>query len=382
MRVGCFISEYPSNLYNEYGGGPRVARQIVENTSDPQIQFDIFTVNLPNSSNETTTNQGVHRYNSLFEISNTEISPKQLYKPLKYDLDIVHIHNTTLPGVLAGYIYSKFHNKPLIVTHHGDERFSNYGSLLRRTGVYFHNKILIKKVFEESDCVVISSSSYLDQSRLLDPDIHNIRTIPNGVNIGKYSLEISSSEARSKIGIKSADDIILFLGALNPKKGPDDLLRAFSKLEQNNVTLLIVGSGTLLPQLEQKAIELGVQNKVKFPGYVDEEVKPYYYAAADIFCLPSKIETEVFPLTLLEASAAGLPLVTSNLATFKNYVEDGINGKMYTKEDIHKLSNVLDALLTDEKKRECLGDIARQKAYDYRWENIADEYVELYKSFQ
>ena len=122
----------------------------------------------------------------------------------------------------------------------------------------------------------------------------------------------------------------------------------------------------------------GVEKNVKFTGFIEEALKPLYYKAADIFCLPSVMKSEVFPIVLLEASAASLPMIVSDLDTFKCIIENGYNGLFTKREDEKDLADAVIYLLENKDIREKLGKNARKKVEDYSWERIAEETEKVY----
>ena len=108
-------------------------------------------------------------------------------------------------------------------------------------------------------------------------------------------------------------------------------------------------------------------------------MKPFYYKAADIFCLPSTMTTEVFPLVLLEASASEIPMVVSDLNTFKCIVENGYNGIIARRGDPEALANAIIYLLENEDTRKKMGKNARKKVEKYTWERIAEMTEKVYQ---
>ena len=103
-----------------------------------------------------------------------------------------------------------------------------------------------------------------------------------------------------------------------------------------------------------------------------------YYRAADVFVLPSTISTEVFPIVLLEASASGLPMVVSDLDTFKCIVDDEYNGLFTKRKDEGNLADAIMYLLENQNVRERMGKNARKKVEDYSWEKVAEMTEKVY----
>ena len=100
-------------------------------------------------------------------------------------------------------------------------------------------------------------------------------------------------------------------------------------------------------------------------------MKPFYYKAADIFVLPSTMTTEVFPLTILEAYSSSLPIIVSDLKTFKQIVNDGWNGIIVERFNHNKLAEAIIYLLENKKVRKKIGLNANKTAKTYSWSRIA-----------
>jgi glycosyltransferase involved in cell wall biosynthesis len=153
---------------------------------------------------------------------------------------------------------------------------------------------------------------------------------------------------------------VLAVGRLIPRKGFDRLLRAMHVAHERGakIALDFVGPGPLEPELRGLAAELGL-NDVSFAGFVDQRDLPERYAAADAFAFPSL--DDPFGVVLLEAMAAGLPVVTSARAGATiDLVDDGRNGLVVDPDDIEKMADALFRLATDEDLRARLGQAAHE----------------------
>lgn len=393
MKIACFITHFPyesqlisQDLSEAYpiGGGERVAYNLVKELSKRGHEIYIFTTSSHDKESVDIWENGnirIFRFCKNLRVGSTNISFKLLLEPIKYDdIDIVHIHNTTAPGVIAGVIYAKKKRKPIVITHHGAERFSNFGSIARRISVFVYTNFMVDKIFSIADIIISPSKYYIDYSKYLKKYREKVKVIPNGINLKEFDIPISKEECRKKLGLPVEKDIILFLGALIPKKGPDILLKAMSEVVKKHpdTILILAGSGMMRKELEKLSQKLGIKGNVKFTGFVEERLKPLYYKASDIFVLPSIIKTEVFPVTLLEASASALPMITSNLSTFKCIVEENFNGLFARKGDERDLANKILYLLENKDVRKRLGNNAKKRALNFSWDKIAKETEKVY----
>jgi glycosyltransferase involved in cell wall biosynthesis len=154
-----------------------------------------------------------------------------------------------------------------------------------------------------------------------------------------------ATQAREKR--PSPDGLILYVGSLIERKGIDRLLEAFSRIAANHPSarLRIVGDGPLRKSLEQKTAQAGLQSRVEFAGFVEPADIPSEYAQAAVFVLPSFEDT--FAVVVVEAMAAGVPVICSSFAGVSTYLEDGTNSFVVDPNDTELLSARIASLLDD-----------------------------------
>jgi colanic acid/amylovoran biosynthesis glycosyltransferase len=156
-------------------------------------------------------------------------------------------------------------------------------------------------------------------------------------------------------------DGILCVAALSRRKGHAVLLDALALLHERGTParLTLVGDGPERPRLEAQAEQLGLGDAVRFTGPVANDAVPGYYARADVFCLPSFAEG--LPTVLMEAMAAGLPVVATNVNGTAELVEDGVSGRVVAPARADLLADALEPLLGDPRLRERIGRAARER---------------------
>jgi glycosyltransferase involved in cell wall biosynthesis len=380
MKIAYFCGKYP---YSEKvtvpndsyfcGGSIVAAFKLINELVKDNYDCSVFTTSHDGKERfETYHHLNIFRYPTNFRLFSSNVSFRLAYMPLQHPADIVHVHFDLPPTPLWGYMYAKVKNKPLIVTYHGDW-LDNYGSLLRRFIVKIVNILIVDRILSQASIIISPSPYYINESRFLKKYEEKIRIIPNGVDLDHNAMNYSKPECREILGLPKDSKIILYLGALTPRKGPDILIQSVYELSRIDpgIQLLICGTGELESALKNLVATLNLEKNVKFYGYVDENLKYIYYRASDIFCLPSTRSTEVFPLVLLEASACGLPLVVSDLETFSCIIQQGYNGFFTQREDIRDLTEKLNHLLQNEDERARLGSNARTLAEQLSWTKVA-----------
>jgi len=185
------------------------------------------------------------------------------------------------------------------------------------------------------------------------------------------------AEIRRRHGIQEKDIVVLFVGMNFEVKRLDHVLRGFSiareKCPIRGLKLLIVGKGKE-EKYRAMCSELGIQEYVIFAGVVSDVEK--YYFASDIFIMPSQFDT--FGLVVLEAMAAGLPVIITNRVGARDLVQDGLNGFVLNGTvSPFQLSEKIGCLLNDEARMK-MGTSARKVASRYTWHRTAQEVMELY----
>ena len=199
--------------------------------------------------------------------------------------------------------------------------------------------------------------------------------IPNGIHVGDFA------DATPFPHLRDGMINLLFLGRLEKRKGLKYLLGAFGKLKWNwpNLRLIVVGSGK--PDADSYRIlgERGLRD-VEFVGVVSDEDKARYYKSADIYCSPAT-GRESFGIVLLEAMASGTPVVASDIEGYSNVVTHGREGLLAEPKSEDALADAIDTLLRNPATSQRLSANARKKVEHYRWERVAGQVLDYYKTF-
>jgi glycosyltransferase involved in cell wall biosynthesis len=180
--------------------------------------------------------------------------------------------------------------------------------------------------------------------------------------------EGTRDRVRWELGLDS-QFVALSVGRLVPRKAHDLLLRAVAHLRRQGVPVaaVVVGEGPQRPALEALARELGIEDAVRFVGFVPDEALPRYYAAADAFVLPSRHlpqrdGVEGFGIVFLEAGAVGLPVVGTWTGGIPEAVEHGRTGLLVPPDDVEALAQALRTLAWDSERARRLGDEGKRRA--------------------
>jgi L-malate glycosyltransferase len=276
--------------------------------------------------------------------------------------DILHAHYATSYGFLARA--SGFH--PFIITGWGADIFDSPKKTLIK-------KILMKS-FKNADAIsVLSEITREEIKKMTDKYVH---LIPFGVDINKFCPSQSNEGDIIRIGT---------IRTLTEKYGVEYLIRAFAKIckKYSNVQLDIVGDGSLRSSLEQLTIELGINNKVMFHGYINQNASFEKYIkilqSFDVFAILSILDSETFGVAAVEASACGIPVVATSVGGLPEVIEAEKTGLLVSPRNVEDTANALDRLLSNKKLRIDMGKAGRAKVEaNYNWTFNIQQMVNLY----
>lgn len=288
--------------------------------------------------------------------------------------DLVHAHDW-LVGY-AGRSLSRVLNVPLVSTIHATEYGRNLG---------LHNPMqkeihdIERNLVLESERIVCCSNFMRGEiESLFHTSLSRIVVIPNGASMNRYPVNDSPLDPEIE-GIDDQDQVVFYIGRLVPEKGVSTLIRAFLKVsrEIQNAKLIIGGRGPQGPELQDLVAELGLSDKVRFTGYVSDELRDRIYHRADVAVFPSLYEP--FGIVALEAMASGTPVVVSNVGGLGEIVADGETGIKVTPSDEDGLASALQRILSDPRLANRLRFQALQVIKDrYNWDKITAMTSQVY----
>jgi len=206
-----------------------------------------------------------------------------------------------------------------------------------------------------------------------------IEVVPNGVNLRPFR-EPSSPLDRGKFGFSQEDVLLIYVGRLGPEKNLPFLLRSFAGTYQayDHIGLLLVGDGPERDNLEDRVNTMSLSERIVFTGMLPYEQLPAYLAMADAFVTASV--TEVHPLSVIEAMAAGRAVLGIQSPGVGDSIEDGVTGLLAKEEDLAAFTAKMVLLVTNHEMRRQMGEKARQAVTTFSIENTTQTMVKLYKS--
>lgn len=280
-------------------------------------------------------------------------------------VELVHV-NSYIPGNYVR-LAAALMQVPVVIDHwHGFTRFSRKRRLICRA---------LGRFTDLSLAVSRGVKDYLVAEIGLDPA--KIRVVPNGVDVAAIDAARPGPEVRRELGLPEGVPVIGLVGRLDHwGKGHKELFEAVVGLKASHpVQALIVGGGRREAEVRQLAASLGLAESVHFLGQRHDV--PDLLHAMDIFVLPSY--SEGVSLALLEAMAAGLPVIATAVGGLPEVVEDGETGLLIPPKDADALAGALERLLADPALVQRLGANARaQVRENYSLDRLGREINEIY----
>ena len=276
--------------------------------------------------------------------------------------EIVHVHEPLTPFLpLCVLHFSRAVNVGTFHAYHGRSRFYPWAK-----------PVLLRWFRRLHGHIAVSPAAMRFVARYFPADY---RVIPNGIEVDHFAQPTEPVPESGYIR-----PTLLFVGRLEKRKGLKYLLGAFARLkwEFPDLRLLVVGPGSPDKDSYRLLGERGLRDVV-FVGPVAYGDLPRYYQAADVFCAPATGK-ESFGIVLLEAMAAGLPVVASHIDGYACVLQDGLQGFLVPPKDEEALASAIRRLLEDRSLREAMGRRGQERAREFDWERVAAQVEGYYEA--
>ena len=256
--------------------------------------------------------------------------------------------------------------KPYVVWGRGNDVYIDLKNNLWR----FFSFILLNKA---NAVIALTYDMKKKLSSIRGDDVY---VIGNGITLEKFS-GIKKDDARRLLGVNDERFVIICVANLRPEKGINFLIFSIKEVlaYDGRALLLLVGSGSLRYELENLVKILGLDKNVHFLGKMDNEKIPLCLSVADIFVLPSI--SEGFGIALLEAMAAGLPIIATRVGGIPYVLEDGKNGLLVNPGSSSDLAEKILMLMRSPELMKKMSEANREKSRSYSWENIVSQLEKL-----
>ncbi|HEV3474244.1 MAG TPA: glycosyltransferase family 4 protein [Actinomycetota bacterium] len=272
--------------------------------------------------------------------------------------DLVHVHEPMVPGpAMFATLASK---APVVATFHAFADASRLLDLAAPALRPVWRRLAVRVAVSEAAAEFVAR-------RFGRGDI---RVIPNGADVELFR---DAEPAELPKGRR-----ILFVNRLDRRKGFPVMVQAFGRLaaDRPDVVLVVIGDGADRNAVRDLTVD--ARSRVVMLGSVPHDKLPPYHAASELFCAPA-IGRESFGIVLVEAMAAGLPVVASDIPGYREVVRDGIEGILVPPRNPAALAEAIGRLLDDPGTAKQLGAAGRERAQRFSWHTVAGELEDLYR---
>ena len=312
-------------------------------------EIDIFPYDRPDSKEiEGGFFEAVYKYNTLVAAKvNISIKTNGKY-------DVVHCHDWLT--MKAGIQIKEETGIPLVLTVHSTE--------YDRSGWIYPNQWFIdieREGMEKADHIIAVSSF-----------TKNVIVEKYGINPDKISVVYN---AVYPIPENHKQEIVLFLGRLTIQKGAEYFLHAAGKVldYEPNTRFVVGGSGDMMPQLINQAVDMGISDHVIFTGRLTEEEVAHIYGISSVYVMPSV--SEPFGITALEAISAGTPTIASKTAGFSEAFKNCLRVDYW---DVYEMANKIISLLRYDPLQKTLSKEGKKEIELFTWDRVADNTIDVY----
>jgi phosphatidyl-myo-inositol alpha-mannosyltransferase len=351
------VNRHVSNLAQHYIRRGNDVRVIAPSSKRLRVQPDYLDV-IGHSS------IGLPASGSVANISlSYNLGPRVKAYLARESFDIVHIHEPFMP--LLPFQFVRYSKNTNVATFHAAR---DSGSR-----IYAYMKVIIDPWWKSIDGSIAHSRAALKLIGNYFPGRYRI--IPSGIDYAFFASEVPPMPE-----FRDGKRNIVFVGRQEQRKGLPYLIEAFGRLQREmpDTRLIVVGpDGGLRQACIRYISEHNVKNVV-FTDLVPYEDLPRYYKTADVFCAPNTGH-ESLGLIILEAMAAGAPIVATRIQGFQDVLTEGVHGLFVPPKDAEALCDALRTMLNDSAMREEMGRAGSRDARKYSWDEISGRVLQMYE---
>ena len=276
--------------------------------------------------------------------------------------DVIHVHFAVPAGALA-WMLSKITGVPYVLTAHlGDVP----GGVPEKTAEWFRWVFPFTHSIWHDAAIRVAVSAYTRELALKNY-LEEILVIPNGVDVNALKPE--------QVRVNDPP-VIVFAGRLMPQKAPLQVVQSLLEITAIPWRCVIIGDGTLLPDLRKMIIEAKLEDRFILTGWITPDEVMRWFDRSDILFMPSL--SEGLPVVGVQALAKGLAIVASRVGGFVDLVDDAQNGYLVERGDISNFSFRLRNLLEDPNRLLSFRNASLEKAKSFEIDRIVDQYENIF----
>lgn len=370
MRALQLSKFYPPVM----GGIESVAWELVEGLNHRGVPTDVLCANQqPHTAREqAASGYRIWRSASWGMLLSTSMAPSMGWHlhQMAQGCSIVHLHMPDPAAALALWLARP--RARLVVHWHSDV-------IRQRLAMHLYAP-LQNWVLARADAIIATSEPYARASEALQPWRRKVHVVPIGISDNAAAVDATAMAAvRRQVRQRR---IVFALGRMTYYKGFEVLIEAAARLPEDTV-VVIGGDGEMLAQYKSLTARLGLAGKVQFPGHIADPDLPNWFAACDVFCMPSTVRAEAYGVAMLEAMVMARPIVASDIegSAVPWVNQHGVTGFNFPVRDSQALADTLCRLLDDPPLSRRLGEAARERYLSsFTAERMTQQTIELYRS--
>ncbi|MFQ5786345.1 MAG: glycosyltransferase family 4 protein [Thermodesulfobacteriota bacterium] len=324
----------------------------------------------------------IHKVKTSGLLSSLRVACKTIILRMKHDIDVAFIGHTMSTHSLGALILSKLFKIPYSILVHGTT-LTYYLKEIKGLDGLFVDLVL------KNASLILANSNYtknIIKASGYGQLENKIKLLYPGVDTKAFHQEFDPDRIKKRYNICD-NKIILTVGKMVKRKNHEKVIKALEKVidKIHNITYLIVGSGPEGKNLHDMVLRHGLKKYVTFAGEVEEGELPYYYAACDIFVMPSliidnkrSIDFEGFGIVFSEANACGKPVIGGRAGGMYDSIIDGVTGLLVDPENVKAIADAIIRLLTDTEYARKLGKNGRRRVeQELSWERVGARFEGL-----
>jgi rhamnosyl/mannosyltransferase len=355
------------------GGIETTAKQLAEGAVAHGYKVSVLSC-AEKSSIDEINGVMVYRRKPLTNVGSAPISLRYFFdlQKLMQKQDIIHFHVPNPMGELAYCFLKKEKTLKTLCTYHLDP-------VRPKLFVKLYKKLL-HRFLTSCDIICPTSLNYVASSDILNTFKDKCQPVASSIDTAKF-LDVDEDKKRqAELLVRHLrGPRVLFCGRFSYYKGLSFLVDAVSKIPE--CSLILAGGGEKREELEQQIENLNIKDRVVILGHLPEELYPAIYYTADVFVLPSIYRSEAFGLVGLEAMAAGLPIITTELGGGASYYNiDGETGYIVAPQDSEALAQAIRKIIDAPEKATKMAKVSRKRVQDFDVSMMIDKFMKIYVS--
>lgn len=370
MRIGLVTSWFHPHV----GGVETHVRSLAAELARRGHGVSVLTSNYAKLPGEETIDGfRVRRVRCAAVVLRTPVTPALRLEFPPGRFDVVHAHS---PPPLSAYYAAtgcERSRTPFVVTYHCDlEIPTAYGRALTS----FYSRTWGAGTMARATKVISTTETYAATSRAIWRFTPMV--IPNAVDHMRFRPDVDGKVVRDRLHLRSDDPVVLFVGRLVPHKGIEHLVEAAKHVP--DAMFVVAGDGPFLPEARRLAALFGVEERILFAGKIAYRDLPEYYAACDLFVLPSVSRLEAFGIVALEAMATARPVVVTDIPGVREVVTDGVEGLLADPVHPADLAAKIRTILQDRGRARAMGEKGRSKVEErFSLSKVTDAIEAVYR---